>query len=82
MTARQRKSKQQLAAEARVRALLKERDVLGSAEADRLQRQRQRAANERVRAHTAAVVAARRQGRQLPLPVLSEPDLLPFEETS
>ncbi len=53
------KSKQQQAAEARLRALLKERDQLGTAAFERLQLRRRAERLHRVRAGTRAAVAAR-----------------------
>ncbi len=67
------KSKQQRAAEARARGLLKERDRLGVLAFERLQLRRRAERLERVRARTRAAVLARQ--RQQP-----EPDWLPFEE--
>ncbi len=54
------KSKEQQAAEARARGLLKERDRLGTDAAERLQLRRRAERLERVRERAAAAVAARR----------------------
>ncbi len=68
-----RKSKQQLAAEARARGLLKERDRLGVIAFERLQNRRRAERLERVQSRTRAAVRARQQRQP-------EPDCLPFEE--
>ncbi len=68
-----RKSRQQLAAEARARGLLKERGAIGVLAFERLQNRRRAERLERVRERTRAAVLTR-QHRQ------PEPDCLPFEE--
>ncbi len=68
-----RKSRQQLAAEARARGLLKERDALGVLAFERLQLRRRAERLERVRERTRAVVAARRTRQP-------ELEWLPFED--
>lgn len=70
------KSEQQRAAEARARALLKERDTLGISAFERLQAKRRAARLERVRDRTRAAVLARQTGTT---PI---PDTLPFPEAS
>ncbi len=65
--------RQQRAAEARVRGLLKERDAIGLLAFERLQLRRRAGRLERVRERTREAVFAR-QHRQ------PEPDCLPFEE--
>ncbi len=67
-----RPSKQQRAAEARARWLLKERDAIGLLAFERLQIQRRAERLERVRERTRAAVAARRTRQPVP-------DRLPFE---
>ncbi len=69
-----RKSKEQLAAERRARARLKERDSVGLIRFEVLEAERQAARIERCRARTAAAVAARRAREQ-------QPEMLPFEES-
>ncbi len=68
-------SRQQRAAEARLRGLAAERRVLGELEFQRRQLRRRAERSERVRERTRAAVAAR-QGRQ------QSADELPFEELS
>ncbi len=58
---RARKGSAQLAAEARARGLLKERDAIGMVAFERLQLRRRAERLERVRARTRAAVAERRQ---------------------
>lgn len=70
------KSQEQQAAEARVRALLKERDSLGIATFERLQARRRAARLERVRERTRAAVLARQ------IATIPVPDTLPFGEAS
>ncbi len=65
--------RQQRAAEARARGLLKERDAIGTLAFEALQLRRRAERLERVRERTRAAVAAR-QGRQQPA------DTLPFVE--
>ncbi len=68
-----RKSKEQVAAERRARARLKERDRIGLVRFEVLELKRQAARIERCRARTAAAVAARRAREQ-------QPEMSPFEE--
>ncbi len=68
-----RKSRQQLAAEARARGLLKERDAIGVLAFERLPLRRRAERLERVRERTRAVVAARRTRQP-------ELEWLPFED--
>ncbi len=67
-----RKSKQQRAAEARARGLIKERESMGELRFERLQLRRRAEYRARVRERTLAAVAARRT-RQL------APDPLPLD---
>ncbi len=67
------KSKEQLAAEACCRELIKERDRLGTAEFERVQLRRRAERLERVRARTRALAARARS--------TAAPAVLPFEET-
>ncbi len=67
-----RKSRQQLAAEARARGLLKERDTIGVLAFERLRLRRRAERLERVRERTRAAVAARRTRQPAP-------DFLPLD---
>ncbi len=67
------KSKQQQAAEARARGLLKERDQISIAAFERVQLRRRAERLERVRARTRALAARARS--------TAAPAVLPFEET-
>ncbi len=69
MTTPPRKSKQQRAAEARARGLLKERDAIGLLAFERLQLRRRAERLERVRERTRAAVAARRTRQHAPDPL-------------
>ena len=71
-----RKSKQQLAAEARARGLLRERDAIGLFAFERLQLKRRAARLERCRERT-RLAMARRQG-----PRHAENSTLPFGESA